>query len=49
MEKKREEGLLLNIKICFNKDNVGASEPTQLSQCIVIDLFLLFFDDLMIF
>lgn len=49
MEKKREEGLLLNIKICFNKDNVGASEPTQLSQCIVIDFFLLFFNDLMNF
>jgi hypothetical protein len=23
----------LNIKICFNKDNLGGSEPTRYSQC----------------
>ena len=31
----------LNIKICFNKDNLGGSEPTQYSQCFVSSSSLL--------
>jgi hypothetical protein len=35
IEKQKEEGLKLNIKISFNKDNSGGSEPTQYSQSYV--------------
>ena len=34
-EKQKSDGLHLNIKICFNKDNFGGSEPTQYSECFV--------------
>lgn len=38
-EKKKLDGVVLNIKICFNKDNLGSSEPTQYSQCYVSIFF----------
>ena len=34
-EKKKVENQQLNIKICFNKDNQGSTEPTQYSECFV--------------
>ena len=35
IERKKEENISLNVKICFNKDTLGGSEPTQYSQCFV--------------
>lgn len=35
IEKQKQVGINLNIKICFNKDNFGGSEPTQYSECFV--------------
>jgi len=35
VEKQKQTGINLNIKICFNKDNFGGSEPTQFSECFV--------------
>ena len=36
IEKQKEENLkAINIKICYNKDNLGSTEPTPLSQCFV--------------
>lgn len=35
IEKKKEENIFLNIKICFNRDNLGSTEPTQYSQSYV--------------
>ena len=35
IQKEKEEGLHLNIKISFNRDNLGSSEPTQYSQSFV--------------
>jgi hypothetical protein len=42
IEKKKQQDLSLNIKICFNKDNLGGTEPTQYSQCFVNNIYLFF-------
>ena len=37
-KQKEDHSICLNIKICFNKDTLGGSEPTQYSQCFVNQL-----------
>jgi hypothetical protein len=41
IERKKEENISLNVKICFNKDTLGGSEPTQYSQCFVSFIILI--------
>lgn len=48
-EKKRDHDVHLNIKICFNRDTFGGSEPTQYSQSYVSHPFLFFFICLILF
>ncbi len=40
IEKQKLEKNPLNIKICFNRDNLGSTEPTKYSQCYVSSLDL---------